>query len=84
MACAWGGFAGYGIAMLMSFFIGQKKYPIRYDLRTMGRFLLLGVLMYLVYRGLEGFIPSWACVVVGSVMLLGYLLLVYKEIKRNR
>ena len=84
MACAWGGFAGYGIAMLMSFFIGQKKYPIRYDLRTMGRFLLLGVLMYLVYRGLEGFIPSWASVVVGSVMLLGYLLLVYKEIKRNR
>ena len=50
----------------------------------MGRFLLLGVLMCLVYRGLEGFIPSWACVVVGSVMLLGYLLLVYKEIKRNR
>ena len=84
MACAWGGFAGYGIAMLMSFFIGQKKYPIRYDLRTMGRFLLLGVLMYLVYRGLEGFIPSWASVLVGSVMLLGYLLLVYKEIKRNR
>ena len=35
-ACAWGGFAGYGIAMLLSYFIGQKKYPIRYDLRGIG------------------------------------------------
>ena len=24
-----GGFAGYGTAMLLSYFIGQKKYPIR-------------------------------------------------------
>ncbi len=41
MACAWGGFAGYGTAMLMSYFIGQKKYPIKYDLKgILGAFAL--------------------------------------------
>lgn len=25
MACAWAGFAGYGVAMLLSYFVGQKN-----------------------------------------------------------
>ena len=29
MACAWGGFAGYGVAMVASYFVGQKYYPIK-------------------------------------------------------
>ncbi|MCB6981712.1 polysaccharide biosynthesis C-terminal domain-containing protein, partial [Bacteroides uniformis] len=33
VACAWAGFTGYAIAMLLSYFVGQKKYPIAYDLR---------------------------------------------------
>mgnify|MGYP000329143018 CR=1 FL=1 len=36
VACAWAGFTGYAIAMLLSYFVGQKKYPIAYDLRGIG------------------------------------------------
>ena len=46
MACAWGGFAGYGVAMLLSYFVGQKKYPIRYDLRSIGLYVLLAAVLY--------------------------------------
>ena len=46
MACAWAGFAGYGVAMLLSYFVGQKKYPIRYDLRGMGCYVLLAAVLY--------------------------------------
>lgn len=46
MACAWGGFAGYGVAMLLSYFVGQKKYPIRYDLRAIGAYVLLAAVLY--------------------------------------
>ena len=46
MACAWGGFAGYGVAMLFSYFVGQKKYPIRYDLRGIGTYVLLAAVLY--------------------------------------
>ena len=84
MACAWGGFAGYGVAMLMSFFIGRKKYPVHYDLRTMGCFLLLAALMYAFFAGVRSSVPLWASLLIGTVLLLGYLLLVYKEIKRNK
>ena len=46
MACAWAGFAGYGTAMLLSYFVGQKKYPIRYDLKSIGRYVLLAAVLY--------------------------------------
>ena len=29
-ACAWGGLAGYGTAMVLSYIVGQKKNPIPY------------------------------------------------------
>ena len=46
MACAWAGFAGYGTAMLLSYLVGQKKYPIRYDLKAIGRYVLLAAVLY--------------------------------------
>lgn len=48
MACAWAGFTGYAIAMLLSYFVGQRKYPIRYDLKSIGLYVLLAVALYVV------------------------------------
>ena len=45
MACAWAGCAGYGTAMLLSYFVGQKYYPIRYPLRDMMVYVLLAALL---------------------------------------
>lgn len=47
IACAWAGFTGYGVAMLLSYFVGQKKYPIRYDLKAIGSYVLLAAVLYL-------------------------------------
>lgn len=46
MACAWAGFTGYAVAMILSYAVGQKKYPISYDLRGIGRYVVLTVLLY--------------------------------------
>lgn len=46
MACAWGGFAGYAVAMLLSYFVGQKKYPIAYDLRGIALYVGLALVLY--------------------------------------
>ena len=47
IACAWAGFTGYGVAMLLSYFVGQKKYPIQYDLKAIGMYVLLAAVVYL-------------------------------------
>lgn len=46
MACAWAGFAGYGVAMVLSYVVGQKKYPIQYDLKAIGAYVLLAAVLY--------------------------------------
>lgn len=48
VACAWAGFTGYAVAMLLSYFVGQKKYPINYDLKSIGGYVLLALVIYAV------------------------------------
>ena len=48
MACAWGGFAGYGTAMILSYIVGQKKNPIPYPMRSMAGYVLLAVVLYVL------------------------------------
>lgn len=78
MACAWGGVAGYGTAMLLSYFVGQKKYPIDYKV---GRLLFyvavtaaLYAVMHFVTEGM-GDIPRMA---INTVLILVYACIVWK------
>lgn len=47
MACAWGGVAGYGTCMVISYFMGQKYYPINYELKTIALYTILAAIGYL-------------------------------------
>lgn len=48
IACAWAGFAGYAVVMALSYMVGQKKYPIHYDLKSIGRYVVLAAVLYLI------------------------------------
>lgn len=48
MACAWAGVAGYGVAMALSFFVGQKKNPIDYDLKSIGIYILVAAILFAI------------------------------------
>ncbi len=48
MACAWGGFAGYGICMLLSYIVGQIKAPVPYKLKPIFGYFALAVALYFV------------------------------------
>lgn len=80
-ACAWGGFAGYGTAMLLSWFIGQKKYPIKYDLKSIGLFFVLAAVIFVAVLaiGRTGLSPVMT-MIVGTILILGYCALVWKQI----
>ncbi|MDR1371421.1 MAG: oligosaccharide flippase family protein, partial [Dysgonamonadaceae bacterium] len=53
MACAWAIFTGNLVIMLISYFMGQKKYPIPYDLKTIGIYFGLALLLYFVAKFLS-------------------------------
>ena len=47
LACAWATVACYGTMMLMSYFLGQKHYPIPYEWKKVLGYIGLSVLLYL-------------------------------------
>ena len=57
IACAWAGFAGYGTAMLLSYFVGQRYYPIRYPLASIGVYVAITLLFFGVMQLGEHYIP---------------------------
>ena len=40
-ACAWGGVAGYGTAMVLSYVVGQRKNPIPYPMKDIAVYVLI-------------------------------------------
>jgi O-antigen/teichoic acid export membrane protein len=48
MACAWATFASYFTMMVISYVIGQKYYPIKYNLRSIFVFTFLALGFYLI------------------------------------
>lgn len=40
--------AGYGVITLISYFIGQKKYPVAYPLKRMTTYLILALVLYVL------------------------------------
>jgi O-antigen/teichoic acid export membrane protein len=47
MACAWASFACNLLMMLASYIIGQKRYPIAYDLRSIGIYGAFATVLYI-------------------------------------
>ena len=50
MACAWGGFAGYGTCMVLSFLVGQKKAPVPYEVGKILFYMAFAVALYLLSK----------------------------------
>lgn len=63
MACAWASFASNLVMMALSYTIGQKKFPIQYDLKSA---LIYGVLALVFY--LAGMLPQ----IESELLRLGY------------
>ena len=48
MACAWGGFAGYATAMVLSYIVGQIKNPIPYPMKSIATYVGITVLFFVI------------------------------------
>ena len=78
-ACAWGGFAGYGTAMVLSYFVGQKKNPIPYPMKSIALYFVSAMVFFGVMKCGEGFLPSWASFIFNNVMIVGFIAIIIKQ-----
>ena len=79
MACAWGGFAGYGVAMLLSYFVGQKYYPIDYPLKNMLLYTLLAAVLFVGITFSNKYLGFWPALLVNTVLVCLFLAYIVKK-----
>lgn len=77
VASAWASVAGYGVITLLSFVIGQKKYPVSYPLKDMAAYLVLAaVLFVLLSVPVSGF---WWRLAFHTLVVLAFVAFIVKR-----
>ena len=77
VASAWASVAGYGVITLLSFVIGQKKYPVSYPLKDMAVYLVLAaVLFVLLSVPVSGF---WWRLAFHTLVVLAFVAFIVKR-----
>lgn len=79
MACAWGGVAGYGTAMLLSYFVGQKKYPIDYPVKEMMVYVALTAVLTAGMTAANRLLPMGASLAVNTLLILVFVAYLVKR-----
>ena len=78
-ACAWGGVAGYGTSMVLSYVVGQRKNPIPYPMKDCGLYTLVTLVAFFVIQWSQASLPVWASLVLSTLLIIGFLAMVVKR-----
>ena len=78
-ACAWAGFASYAVSMVLSYFFGQKYYPIAYPLKSIFAYTLLAIVLFAGMTASNRYLPMLPALLVNTLLLLVYVAYVVKK-----
>ena len=78
-ACAWGGVAGYGTAMVLSYFVGQKKNPIPYPMKDIAIYVIATAVLYAVMKLLPASWPAILTLAVNTLLIILFTALIVKK-----
>lgn len=76
MGSAWAALISYFTVMVVSYFVGRHYYPLPYEIRRMGLYTLLALLLYFVGDTTRLFVPMWATYAMRLILLAIYVMTV--------
>ena len=79
MACAWAGFAAYGVSMVISYFAGQKYFPVNYPLKSIAFYFLIAAVLFALMTQANAHLPIWAALLVNTLLLLVFVAVIIKR-----
>jgi len=78
MACAWATLAAYASMMVLSYFLGQKYYPIKYNLRAIAVYVVITAGLYFLAQTYSGMQSETWKLVLNNLLILIFGAIVYK------
>ena len=85
MACAWAGFIGYATAMTLSYFVGQKKFPINYPLKSIGIYILMTIFFFIAITYSNQYLPKIYSLAVNTLIIFAFVAhIIYHDLPLSR
>ena len=78
-ACAWGGVAGYGTAMVLSYIVGQRKNPIPYPMADICTYIAATVVLYILMVAIPESWPSVLHLIINTLLIIAFVALIVKR-----
>jgi O-antigen/teichoic acid export membrane protein len=79
MGSAWATFACYGSMMIISYFVGQKHYYVKYNLKKIGVYFGLALLLYFVSLLVRSDVSIYRLVINSALFLFYIFVIIYIE-----
>ena len=79
MACAWAGFAGYGVSMTLSYIVGQRLHPIRYPMQSIAYYVLIALVSWLSMNYFAARLPQWASLLYNTLVIIFFASIVVRQ-----
>ena len=79
MACAWAGFAAYGISMLVSYFVGQRYYPISYPIASIMSYVALAVVLFAAISWSNAKLPMPATLALNTLFIIVFATVIVRR-----
>ena len=78
-ACAWAGFAGYGVAMTLSYLVGQRLHPIRYPMQSIAFYVILALFSWFSMIYLADRLPQWASLAYNTLVIIFFVTIIVRQ-----
>jgi O-antigen/teichoic acid export membrane protein len=79
MGCAWAAFTCYGTMMIVSYFVGQAKYPIDYNIKRLAFYVAVAAAFYVIGLYVAVFPSALVNYAVRAVLLAAYVAIVVRR-----
>lgn len=80
MACAWAAFAANLAMMLVSYFLGQKHYPVNYNLKSAALFSALAMALFGGIFATHAYVGNvWLRLAINTLFIVFYAIVVVKK-----
>lgn len=79
MACAWAGFASYGVSMVLSYVAGQRYYPIAYPLRDIALYVLVAAAGFGVIQFSNAQLSLVPALAVNTLVVAAFVALILRR-----
>ncbi|MFC2759956.1 oligosaccharide flippase family protein [Hallella multisaccharivorax] len=78
-ACAWAGFVSYTVSMVLSYFFGQKYYPIRYPLKDIAFYTITAFVVFIMLDFSNGHLPMWEALGINTILIAAFVAIIIKR-----